>query len=176
MKLVKGKGSPGEGGCWMVAAATYADEGWTDHPKCVDETIRPLCITLNDWCDDGEREDLIGPHLFAPVGTADESLREKRLRMIVDFALGEAARALDAAGIEHEVRPGLAYAEAAEAAEAAAKAAEAATWAAKRAEAAAGKPRLLSLILDLCALSTPTELDASRTARVLRSVCCAEEE
>ena len=71
VKLTRGVGSPATGGCWMVAASYYASGEWHDHPACVCPTIRALCIFLNDriWIDE-ERERLIGPHLFTPVGTA----------------------------------------------------------------------------------------------------------
>lgn len=56
---------------------------WHDHPECVCPTIRPLAIMLNDMCADGEREALIGPHLFAPVGTAtDDRELMQRLSLI----------------------------------------------------------------------------------------------
>src|SRR5206468_1836410 len=49
---------------------TRRDCSWSDHPACVSPVIRILAIQFNDICQDGEREALIGPHLFAPVGTA----------------------------------------------------------------------------------------------------------
>jgi len=95
MKLTKGPGSPGKGGCWMVAvqqyteptmthkktiklldgtkmeAVVFRDNAWHDHPECVHPVIREFCIWMNDNCPDEERESIIGPHLFDPVGTAD---------------------------------------------------------------------------------------------------------
>ena len=71
VKLTDGVGSPEEGGCWMVAASYYETGEWYDQPACVCPVIRLLCIPLNDWMEsDEERERIIGPHLFAPVGTA----------------------------------------------------------------------------------------------------------
>jgi hypothetical protein len=83
MKLVSGAGSEKTGACWMSALNWYVNVGkkdfrWTDKTECVDPVIRSLCIWLNDKCEDGEREALIGPHLFQPVGTwqgAELSLR-----------------------------------------------------------------------------------------------------
>ncbi len=81
MRLVRGSGSEDKGACWMSAIHWYTRNGknWTDQPKCVSPVIRPICIQLNDLLDDGERERMIGPHLFAPVGTntgqADDTKR-----------------------------------------------------------------------------------------------------
>ena len=73
MKLVSGKGSEKTGACWMSAVHWYTRGGkksWTDQPECVSPIVRHLCISLNDFLpSDAERERLIGPHLFAPVGT-----------------------------------------------------------------------------------------------------------
>ena len=85
MKLVKGKGSAGEGACWMSAIQHYSTMGagqWHDHPECVDPAIARLCITVNDRCkNDTEREAVIGGMLFLPVGTnegVEMSLRRAR--------------------------------------------------------------------------------------------------
>lgn len=125
MKLAKGKGSPETGGCWMALNDYYARGvlDWTDQPECVDPIIRPLAIRLNDWCEDGEREALIGPHVWTTMGTFSDELRPQRLRMVVDFTLTLAAKALDAAGVSHELRPGMGYVAAAHAAQAATSAA-----------------------------------------------------
>jgi len=103
VRLTRGQGKPGQGGCWMVAVQQYTEnKGWHDHPECVEPMIRELCVRLNDRCPDGEREALIGPHLFAPVGTRsdDPSVRERRLRRAVRFALDEAANVLTTAGLD----------------------------------------------------------------------------
>lgn len=106
MKLVVGAGSPTTGACWMSAVNWYVKGGksvWTDHPECVDPLIASLCISLNDRTPNGEREALIGPHLFAPVGTAkDVALMEKRylrLKEIID-ARGSETADLESALIE----------------------------------------------------------------------------
>lgn len=72
MKLVSGSGSETIGACWMSGVHYYtrADRSWSDHPSCVSAVVRTLCIFLNDWCKDNEREELIGQHYFAPLGTA----------------------------------------------------------------------------------------------------------
>jgi hypothetical protein len=127
MKLTKGKGSPETGGCWMTAAAYYAENHWTDHPACVCPIITNLCIRLNDWCEDGEREKLIGPHLLTPVGTRDESLLKPRLVKLARFALDCAADALDLAGMKHGLREDFGDGDDLEKVRSAARAAHAAT-------------------------------------------------
>jgi hypothetical protein len=110
MKLVYGSGSPQTGACWMSALNYYTNEralvDWHDHPKCVCETIQPLAIRLNDMCaDDAERERLIGPHLFAPVGTAGVSaeIRAARVQKIVLATVRIfVPAAMDMAGLETE--------------------------------------------------------------------------
>ena len=99
MRLVKGKGSPDTGACWMSAIHYYTrtDQTWSDHPACVSPVIGMLAMALNDLCEDGERETLIGPHLFAPVGTntglADDLIRTK---MAADVASEWAKGIVDA--------------------------------------------------------------------------------
>jgi len=99
MRLVRGKGSPDTGACWMSAIAWYAGErDWTDAPECVCETIRPLAIVANDEIDDdAERERRVGPVLFSVMGTAtdDEAVRLARVRVAVRFAARCARRVLD---------------------------------------------------------------------------------
>lgn len=81
------------GACWMSALNYYTKFGekdftWSDHPECVDPVIRALCIWLNDNLEDGERERLIVPHLFAPVGTKrSKLLTEKRAFLVADRAV-----------------------------------------------------------------------------------------
>jgi len=74
MKLVRGKGAPGKGACYMSAIQHYITLGkglWHDHPDCVDPAIRSLGIWINDNLGSDEaRERVIGPHLFTPVGTS----------------------------------------------------------------------------------------------------------
>ena len=96
MKLTNGTGDRTTGGCWMVAAHWYVTNGltWSDQPECVSPVIRPLCIRLNDFLRDGERERVIGPHLFTPVGTntgtADDETRrylcaDRAIRVFAPF-------------------------------------------------------------------------------------------
>lgn len=88
MKLTRGQGSPETGGCWMVAASMYATGTWSDQPECVPPTLRKLCIALNDMCGDGEREELIGPHLFAPMGRdASPEAEMARANLCADWAV-----------------------------------------------------------------------------------------
>lgn len=97
MKLVKGVGSPAEGGCWMVAASMYAHGKWSDQPACVPPTIRALCVRLNDMCSDGEREALIGPHLFAPMGRdASPEAEQRRAWLCAEWAVRRYALPCDA--------------------------------------------------------------------------------
>ena len=107
MKLVKGKGAPGVGACYMSAINYYVTNGetWSDQPECVSPVIRSLCIQLNDMCEsDEERERLIGPHLFDPVGTAgDEALDRRRAFKAADMVCQVwAPRALRAAGFPEQ--------------------------------------------------------------------------
>ena len=90
MRLVNGSGSEKTGACWMSALHWYTRKGksWSDQPACVSPVIRDLCIKLNDTLPDGEREEVIGPHIFAPVGTnTGEADEEKRRALCADRAL-----------------------------------------------------------------------------------------
>jgi hypothetical protein len=124
--------------------------------------------------DDGEREKVIGPHLWAPIGTNNLALLPERLKMVVRFALDCAADALDAKGVEHNLRQdfGDNYRAAKDAANAAAKAAD---WVAHYAADAAAEAshKILDLILQLCAMSTPRELPKGAVSKeeTLRVVC-----
>ena len=69
MRLLRGRGTPTTGACWMSAISYYAGYDWSDHPPCVDILIRNLCIVANDGISDFNRERVIGPHLLTPVGT-----------------------------------------------------------------------------------------------------------
>ena len=92
MKLVQGSGSVEDGACWMSALAWYAgQEKWTDNAECVDPMIRHLCIAVNDRLySDEDRERVIGPIIFAPMGTRETNLVIPRLERIVGFAMGRA--------------------------------------------------------------------------------------
>jgi hypothetical protein len=75
----------------MSALHWYTRNGktWTDQPECVSPVVRYLCIRLNDTLgSDAEREEVIGPHLFAPVGTrTNEDDEKRRLALCVDRAI-----------------------------------------------------------------------------------------
>ena len=107
MKLSKGIGNREDRGCWMTAVSVYANETWSAHPSCVPPTIRWLCIILNDMLpSDAERERVIGPVLFLPVG-ADPSpeAEQERAFLCADRAVRVfAPKALDAAGMTDEAQ------------------------------------------------------------------------
>ena len=101
MRLVKGAGSIETGACWMSAISYYAGYEWSDHPECVDPVIRTLCIRLNDMLpSDSERERVIGPHIMAPIGTAQGiDLMRSRAFVVADNAVRVwAPMAMDACG------------------------------------------------------------------------------
>ena len=184
MRLVQGAGSEKTGACWMSALHWYTRHGtsWTDQPQCVSPVIRRLCIRLNDACSDGEREALIGPHLFAPVGTntghADDIKRaylcaDRAVRVFAPIALDRAGqlaaaatlRALQPITDQETARSAHKAADAADAADAAAYAADAAAAAYYAAAyyAADAKSALLQLILDCCAIGTQAEVCEAKT-------------
>ena len=70
VKLCQGEGSrEANQGCWMVAVQMYQQGEWNDHPDCVPEDLRAMCITVNDkLSSDDQREEVIGPMLFDPIG------------------------------------------------------------------------------------------------------------
>ena len=107
MKLSSGIGNIEDRGCWMTAVSIYANETWSDHPSCVPPMIRRLCIMLNDMLpSDAERERVIGPVLFLPVG-ADPSpeAEQERAFLCADRAVRVfAPKALDAAGMTDEAQ------------------------------------------------------------------------
>ena len=86
MRLVSGAGSEKTGACWMSAIHYYTRKdmrSWTDHPDCVSGVVRTLAIRLNDYLgSDKERENVIGPHLFTPVGTKTTDEDEQKRREI----------------------------------------------------------------------------------------------
>jgi len=111
MKLIFGEGSPNRGACWMTALNWHTgNAAWTDKAPlaCVDEGVRTLCIRLNDMCADGaERERLIGPHLFAPLGTRteDAAVLRQRAYLCADYAVRRfAAAALRAVFLPREAK------------------------------------------------------------------------
>lgn len=83
MRLCYGVGNRETRGCWMAALSVYANEDWSDHPKCVPPMLRDMCIQFNDALrSDEQREALIGPILFLPVG-ADPSDAADDLRATI---------------------------------------------------------------------------------------------
>lgn len=81
IRLCYGEGSRKEAkACWMSAVHYYTSKrGWSDQPKCVSPVIAELCVELNDsLSSDKARGRIIGPHLFAPVGTKTNYEDEKR--------------------------------------------------------------------------------------------------
>ena len=177
---------------------TRRDNSWSDHPACVSEVVRSLAIRLNDMCEDGEREELIGPHLWAPVGTATGHEDEvRRACLCADRAVRVwAPRALEAAGrVEDAARlralpPVVDRITARAAANAAAYTAKAAAKAAAYAYAAyayayaataaytaaytakAAKAEILDLILECCAIGTRAEVCPTKTREeVIREAC-----
>ena len=92
MRLTQGVGKYGDGSaCWMAAVGYYVGQNgevrWTDDIDCVDPVIAHLCIDLNDALEsDEERERVIGPHLFAPVGTRQSAeLSLERLNRAINW-------------------------------------------------------------------------------------------
>ena len=151
MRLVRGAGSETKGACWMSALHYYTrtDRSWSDHHSCVSGVVRVLCIELNDWCNDDERGALIGPHLFAPVGTAT--------------------------GLQDEIARARLCAERATAWAGAAAAAEAARAAAEVEVVLAARQRyqreLLQLILDCCAIGQPVEVPKACSREEVLALC-----
>lgn len=179
MRLVSGKGSEATGACWMSAIHYYVrkDASWSDHPDCVSPVIQRLCVRLNDKCEsDDERERLIGPHLFEPIGTntgrADDV---KRAYLIADRTVGVFAPwflrrsrrkdLLDHASALESLSP-IVDRESAAAARQVAQGTRAAAYA--DAAAAADirkftKAHLLALILDCCKIGTKIHVKPTRT-------------
>ena len=112
-RLIAGVGSPEKGGCWMVAIQQYTEEGtgWHDHPECVDPVIASLSVGLNDWLGDDEREAVIGPHLFTPIGTAGP-WSEARADRVFEVTLGLAIHFMDTAQVPHRLFAGMSALEA----------------------------------------------------------------
>lgn len=68
--LCHGSGDGKTSACWMTAISLYSNKNWGDHPHCVAPTIQSFARSTNDNMTDEARGRLIGPHLFAPIGTA----------------------------------------------------------------------------------------------------------
>lgn len=152
---------------------TRRDASWSDHPKCVPPTVLRLCVELNDTCADGEREELIGPHLFAPVGiSSDPEHEQARAFLCADMAVRVwAPMALDAVGLFEcaallRALPRIVDAETASAAAAAAHATVA------DADAATIKRGLLNLILECCAIGDCVEVCPTKTREQVIAEAC----
>lgn len=118
----------------MVAASMYAGEGWHDHPSCVPPTIRKLAIAANDLLPDGERERIIGPVLFEPLGRdMSDAAEVERAQIIADWAVRRYVLNCGVKRVEDWATKWLSYEDRTETAAEAAEAAKAA-----KAEAAAG--------------------------------------
>jgi len=145
-------------------------KAWSDQPECVDPVIRALAIRLNDACrSDAEREALIGPYLFDPLGTNEgEGLSRRRAFRCADQACRVwAPRALRRAGresdaVQLEELDAVVDRKTARAAAHAYCAANAAAYARKD---------LRDFIVELCAMSERPELDEMRKAQTLREAC-----
>jgi len=85
LNFCKGKGVEGKKGCWMAALSQWVGQGeWADKLDCVDPIINGLCILINDSCvTDAERNLVVGPRLFDPVGTKGEKIDEARRAIVV---------------------------------------------------------------------------------------------
>ena len=154
MRLIGGVGSPTRGACWMSAIFYYTEYNpnaytptWHDHPACVSPVVRQLCITLNDWCPSiKERERMIGPHLFAPLGTKyeDDTKRVKVLEeelVRLDRERFGAVRKIESYTDLYETTQLAKY-----------------YWKDIRRQGPAGREWLLGVILKLCAIGTPQEV------------------
>ncbi len=76
--------SPGEW-CVMEAAAYFAHEPWSDHPKCVSPVIGAFLRRWNDDLDDEGRQKLV-PYIAKVVGTnTGQADDERRGWMVTDW-------------------------------------------------------------------------------------------
>lgn len=78
--------SPEEGMCAMEWVAYLAGEKHTDHPKCVDPTLRNFLVAMNDGLEDFARQRL-RPYLARCIGTAGDGLNVMRHKMVVKFLI-----------------------------------------------------------------------------------------
>jgi len=173
-RLVQGMGSRDDGTvCWMSANAWVAGEGWTDEPSCVCPVIRGLCIPANDWLETyADRERVIGPILFVPMGTVGGAdLMSRRAFACADVAVREwTPMALRAAGMHEQADrlaalPEIVDEATAEAAGAAAKSA----WAAETARAAAKSARAAATAAEAARAAATAAEAAAKSARAARA-------
>lgn len=90
IKLGAGTGSINTTACWMSLVGWLSGEtAWGDEAPCVDRAIRNLCIYVNDsLLTDEDRERVIGPHVYAVMGTrADDLETSARRRELLIEAL-----------------------------------------------------------------------------------------
>ena len=83
-----------EGMCAMEAAAWFAGEEHTDHPKCVEPSITALMIGLNDACEDDQRDAIVKPLIplcldTRPIGRNRYSDFEERFNEVHRLAAGQ---------------------------------------------------------------------------------------
>src|SRR5436309_3003280 len=98
-----GHNGPDDGMCLLEAAAYFAGEPWTDHPKCVSQVIGAFGRRFNDDLDDEGRQQL-KPYIPRLVGTNTGPEDEERRRwLIADWMLQRHLPAwLDAAGMPEQ--------------------------------------------------------------------------
>ena len=166
----------------MSALHWYTRNGksWTDQPECVSLVIRSLCINLNDrLLSDADRERVIGPHLFAPVGTntgVDDEIKraflcaDRSVRVFAPYALR--AMGLEVEAVKLESLPAIvdeasaARAESAESAASAARAARAWGW---------YESQMIRLILDCCAVGKKAEVRPTKSQEEVVEFLCSFE-
>lgn len=78
---------PDEGMCAMEWVAHLAGEPHSDHPTCVDDCVRYVCISLNDRLDNTERQKL-RPYLARTIGTATDGLGPMRRALLESHNAG----------------------------------------------------------------------------------------
>lgn len=71
-----------DGACIMEMVSYFADEPWSDHPKCACETLTSYAIRLNDRLDDKTRQKLKPLIPFLINTRADRDTRLLRARFI----------------------------------------------------------------------------------------------
>ena len=144
----------------MVAASMYEYGKWSDQPECVHPFIRTACILFNDTLPSDEaREQAIGPHLFAPLGTKD--IPDRDLYEVFQSHVGQYCRSINAFGSRFQISNTITSWE---------------EWNAGTtsfdidSSLPGALEALLEGILAMCALSTPIEVDAERKESVLQSL------
>lgn len=90
--LRAGEGAtPAEGGCIMQVIDWIHRGGWSDHPECVNPTIRELAICANDALNDHDRQELLNlaPRIMGTRTTVTRTVREhaEHERMAIRLAI-----------------------------------------------------------------------------------------